>query len=189
MFAFSDLFSGPFKLTSHVVNFLHHSTFIKIVFLLCVPRYKGFDQTYSMSYQYRLFGNPNQKPGSLKYYFNTFLRPSVEFDYENDVRNHQIPRWWEGNDQIYPPSFQYWRFHIPVESYWHSNDINIYSAQWLNNKRWGRPHSPTQWEKCNFTLHWTYKSHVNLLDWKFKLNVIIILLCMNRLNRWTSRLW
>ena len=32
-------------------------------------------------------------------------------------------------------------------------------------------------KKCNFTLHWTYKWHVNLLEWKFNLNVIVQISC------------
>ena len=47
----------------------------------------------------------------------------VEFDYENDVRNHQIAPQWEGIDQISSPSFQYWRSDNPVKSYWHLNDM------------------------------------------------------------------
>ena len=42
---------------------------------------------------------------------------------------------WERIDQIYPQISQYYRSDNPIESYWHSNDIYIYSAQSLNNKR------------------------------------------------------
>ena len=72
--------------------------------------------------------------------------------------------------QIYPPSFHYWQSDNPLESFWLSKDIDIYSAQWLNNKRLGRPHS-LRWFKLCFFFFISLVLSSFFISWKCHLKV------------------